>query len=174
MAPLYFQPLWLFQGAFWGIAVGHTCGLVRMVLDFVYPVPDCGEPDNRPAIVANLHYSYFGQLSLVITSISIVVISLLTKPQDKESVTSFIKRLAHGWNKSSIITVPVYNSTHFKSFCYCTPAHQWLYFERLWKNFSCIPVRDLYFSQKFLSQVVDADENILLDRKKNKCHTSIR
>lgn len=57
-----------------------------MVLDFVYSVPDCGGPDTRPAIVAKVHYTYFGQMSLVITSLTIVIVSLLTEPMDKEKV----------------------------------------------------------------------------------------
>ena len=66
--------------------IGHAIGLARMVLDFAYPVPDCGEPDTRPDFVSKLHYTYFGQMLLAITSLAIVIISLLTKPMDKEQV----------------------------------------------------------------------------------------
>ncbi|KAH3888394.1 sodium/glucose cotransporter 4-like [Dreissena polymorpha] len=67
------------QGAFWGIVAGHTCGIIRMVLDFVYTAPDCGDPDTRPPVVAMVHYTYFCQMTLVITSVVIVGVSLLTK-----------------------------------------------------------------------------------------------
>lgn len=72
------------HGAFWGIVIGHVCGVIRMVLDFVYPAPDCGEVETRPPIVYHVHYTYFCQMNLVITSLSIVIISLLTKPLAKE------------------------------------------------------------------------------------------
>ncbi|WAR03091.1 SC5A9-like protein [Mya arenaria] len=75
------------QGAFWGILAGHTCGVIRMVLDFVYPAPDCGDADTRPPVVARIHYTYFCQMVLVITSVVIVVVSLLTrKPQSSRIV----------------------------------------------------------------------------------------
>lgn len=56
-----------------------------MVLDFVYPAPDCGEPEYRPAVLYEVHYTYFSQMNLVITSLAIVIISLITKkPDDKQ------------------------------------------------------------------------------------------
>ena len=76
----------LFQGAFYGLLAGHTCGVIRMVLDFVYPAPQCGEADTRPAIVANMHYTYYGQLIIVITIIVMVTISFFTKPIDDKEV----------------------------------------------------------------------------------------
>lgn len=78
--------LLVFTGAFWGILIGHMFGIARMVLDFAFPAPHCGEPDTRPAIVANLHYTYFSQLLIIFTAIVIVVISLLTKPQGDAQV----------------------------------------------------------------------------------------
>ncbi|XP_028841172.1 sodium/myo-inositol cotransporter 2 isoform X2 [Denticeps clupeoides] len=39
------------KGAFWGLVLGLLVGCVRMVLDFVYPVPLCYEPDSRPDII---------------------------------------------------------------------------------------------------------------------------
>ncbi|XP_046558291.1 sodium/glucose cotransporter 5-like [Haliotis rubra] len=73
------------KGAFWGILLGHTCGVIRMAIDFAFPAPDCGDPDTRPAILSKVHYSYFGSLSIVITSIAIVVFSLVSeKPSKKQ------------------------------------------------------------------------------------------
>lgn len=60
--------------------VGLVVGMVRMVLDFVYPAPGCEEVDTRPGIVANVHYLYFGILLFVISMIVTIVVSLLTKP----------------------------------------------------------------------------------------------
>ncbi|KAL4223186.1 hypothetical protein ACF0H5_016658 [Mactra antiquata] len=74
------------KGAFWGILVGHACGITRMVLDFVYAAPECGEPETRPPVLYKVHYTYFGQLLIVITSLAIVIISLLTSPQDRKRI----------------------------------------------------------------------------------------
>ena len=76
----------IFQGAFFGLLAGHTCGVIRMVLDFVYPSPQCGDEDTRPAMVANMHYTYYGQLVIIITLLVMVLISLLTDPVKEEEV----------------------------------------------------------------------------------------
>ena len=75
-----------FQGAFFSLLAGHTCGIIRMVLDFVYPAPQCGEDDTRPAIVANVHYTYYGQIIIIITVLVMVITSLLTEPVEEEEV----------------------------------------------------------------------------------------
>ncbi|XP_061165224.1 sodium/mannose cotransporter SLC5A10-like [Saccostrea echinata] len=74
------------QGAFWGIAIGHMCGIIRLGLDMAYPAPGCGEEDTRPSVLANLHYTYFGALMILITSLAIVIISLLTEAQTEEQI----------------------------------------------------------------------------------------
>lgn len=78
------------QGAFWGMVIGHICGVIRLVLDLAYPAPECGHEDTRPSILVNLHYTYFGALMIVITSIAIVIISLLTKPPTEETVSVYM------------------------------------------------------------------------------------
>ncbi|XP_064616810.1 sodium/mannose cotransporter SLC5A10-like [Liolophura sinensis] len=86
------------KAAFWGLITGHTCGIIRMVLDFVYPAPNCGEPDIRPPLISGVHYTYYGMLLLGVTSVSIVIISLLTKPQDScelEGYTWWTLPIAH-------------------------------------------------------------------------------
>ena len=80
--------IWPLQAAFWGVLIGHVFGIVRMILEFVFPAPACGHTDTRPAIIARLHYSYFSQITLLIVFISIVVITLLTKPQSESEVRS--------------------------------------------------------------------------------------
>ena len=57
-----------------------------MVFDFVYPAPQCGEDDTRPDIVANVHYTYHGQLIIIITILVMVITSLLTEPVEDEEV----------------------------------------------------------------------------------------
>lgn len=66
--------------------IGHMSGIIRLGLDLAYPAPQCGEEDERPSVLANLHYTYFGALVVIITSVAIIVISLLTKPQTEEEV----------------------------------------------------------------------------------------
>lgn len=68
------------------MVVGQVSGLIRMVLDFVYPSPGCGQPDLRPAVVAKVHFTYFSALLLVLTALVVVFISLLEKPQRNKSV----------------------------------------------------------------------------------------
>ena len=74
------------QGALYGLIAGHVCGVTRMVLDFVYSAPLCGEVDTRPAILANLHYTYFSQINLLLTGIVIVIVSMITKPRSELEV----------------------------------------------------------------------------------------
>ncbi|KAG7509485.1 sodium/glucose cotransporter 4 [Solea senegalensis] len=72
------------QGAFWGLMSGLLVGLIRMVLEFSYEVPACGQVDLRPAILADVHYLYFALILLAITSMVIVVVSLVTAPIPEE------------------------------------------------------------------------------------------
>uniref|UniRef100_A0AAY4BIM3 Sodium/myo-inositol cotransporter 2 n=1 Tax=Denticeps clupeoides TaxID=299321 RepID=A0AAY4BIM3_9TELE len=58
------------KGAFWGLVLGLLVGCVRMVLDFVYPVPLCYEPDSRPDIIKYVHYLYF---SIILSTFTLVV-----------------------------------------------------------------------------------------------------
>lgn len=78
----------MLQGAFWGMIIGFVVGAIRMILDFAYQAPMCGEPDQRPAITRDLHYMYFALVLFWITGIAIVVISLFTKPSVGASVSS--------------------------------------------------------------------------------------
>uniref|UniRef100_A0A3P8UFS6 Solute carrier family 5 member 9 n=2 Tax=Cynoglossus semilaevis TaxID=244447 RepID=A0A3P8UFS6_CYNSE len=72
------------QGAFWGLMCGLLVGLIRMVLEFSYSVPACGEVDLRPAVLADVHYLYFALILLAITLITIAVVSLATPPIPEE------------------------------------------------------------------------------------------
>ncbi|XP_023677566.1 sodium/myo-inositol cotransporter 2 [Paramormyrops kingsleyae] len=66
------------KGAFWGLVVGLLAGFIRMVLDFVYPVPPCYEADLRPSVVKYVHYLYFSIILTLLTMGVVVVISLAT------------------------------------------------------------------------------------------------
>uniref|UniRef100_A0A8C0QQX6 Sodium/mannose cotransporter SLC5A10 n=1 Tax=Chelonoidis abingdonii TaxID=106734 RepID=A0A8C0QQX6_CHEAB len=66
------------QGAFWGLMLGLALGLARMGLEFAYPSPRCGVPDERPALVKDVHYLHFAILLCALTAGAVVGISLLT------------------------------------------------------------------------------------------------
>lgn len=75
------------QGAFWGLIIGLAVGLVRMIIEFIYSTPPCGEEDRRPAVLKDLHYLYFALILCVLTVIVIVLISVCTPPIPEEKVS---------------------------------------------------------------------------------------
>uniref|UniRef100_A0A7N6AQQ4 Solute carrier family 5 member 9 n=1 Tax=Anabas testudineus TaxID=64144 RepID=A0A7N6AQQ4_ANATE len=79
------------QGAFWGLMTGLVVGVIRMVLEFSHTAPSCGQPDGRPAVLADVHYLYFALILLALTCLVIVVISWTTAPIPKEHVRNIMK-----------------------------------------------------------------------------------
>nr|XP_035962492.1 sodium/glucose cotransporter 4 isoform X3 [Halichoerus grypus] len=73
-------------GAFWGLMFGLVVGLLRMILEFSYPVPACGEVDQRPAVLKDFHYLYFALLLCGLTAVVIVTVSLCTTPIPEEKL----------------------------------------------------------------------------------------
>ncbi|XP_045060204.2 sodium/glucose cotransporter 4 isoform X2 [Desmodus rotundus] len=73
-------------GAFWGLMSGLVVGLVRMILEFSYPAPACGEVDRRPAVLKDFHYLYFALVLCGLTAIVIVAVSLCTTPIPEEKL----------------------------------------------------------------------------------------
>uniref|UniRef100_A0A8V1A3S4 Solute carrier family 5 member 9 n=1 Tax=Gallus gallus TaxID=9031 RepID=A0A8V1A3S4_CHICK len=73
-------------GAFWGLVFGLAIGLIRMIIEFIYSAPSCGEEDRRPAVLKDLHYLYFALILCVLTTIVIVLISLCTPPIPEEKL----------------------------------------------------------------------------------------
>ncbi|XP_029004550.1 sodium/glucose cotransporter 4 [Betta splendens] len=74
------------QGAFWGLMTGLLVGMIRMILEFSYTAPSCGQPDVRPAILTGVHYLYFALILLAFTCLIIVMISLATAQIPKENL----------------------------------------------------------------------------------------
>ncbi|XP_027883566.1 sodium/glucose cotransporter 4 isoform X9 [Xiphophorus couchianus] len=74
------------QGAFWGLMTGLVMGLVRMILEFSYTAPSCGQPDHRPSVLTDVHYLYFALILLALTCLVILAVSLLTAPIPKENL----------------------------------------------------------------------------------------
>ncbi|XP_076997615.1 sodium/myo-inositol cotransporter 2 isoform X1 [Tamandua tetradactyla] len=75
------------KGAFWGLTSGLLLGFIRLVLDFVYPPPLCNQPDERPAVVKDVHYLYLSMILSVVTLIAVSSVSWLTEPPSKEMVS---------------------------------------------------------------------------------------
>ncbi|NXB74386.1 SC5A9 protein, partial [Donacobius atricapilla] len=75
-------------GAFWGLMAGLAVGVVRMIMDFVYTAPSCGEEDRRPALVKDVHYLYFALILCALTAVVIVLISLCTPAIPEEKLHS--------------------------------------------------------------------------------------
>ena len=80
------------QAAFYGLVITHVIGVIRLILEVVYPVPKCGEVDDRPAILSKVHGFYFAQMMMVIELIVIIAISMFTKRNTEEEVKYKIER----------------------------------------------------------------------------------
>ncbi|KAM4700601.1 sodium/myo-inositol cotransporter [Discoglossus pictus] len=74
------------QGAFYGGMVGFVLGVTRLILAFVYRVPECNQEDNRPGFIKNVHYMYIATALFWITGTIAVIVSLLTPPPSKEQI----------------------------------------------------------------------------------------
>ncbi|NXB18024.1 SC5AA protein, partial [Rhagologus leucostigma] len=74
------------QGAFWGLMAGLALGLVRMGLELAHPTPLCGVPDQRPWLLADIHYLHFAVLLATVTAAIAVAGSLLTPPVPPEQL----------------------------------------------------------------------------------------
>ncbi|TRY84696.1 hypothetical protein DNTS_003917 [Danionella cerebrum] len=74
------------KGAFWGLMVGMVVGCTRMILDFIYPTPQCYESDNRPDIIRYVHFLYFSVILTVLTLVVVVSVSLATEKPKPEQI----------------------------------------------------------------------------------------
>lgn len=75
------------QGAFWGLMAGLAVGATKMLLEFLYPVPLCGNPDTRPAILGSIHYLHFA-IALFTLSAAVVAAGSLLTPAPLEGQVS--------------------------------------------------------------------------------------
>ncbi|XP_007904148.1 sodium/myo-inositol cotransporter [Callorhinchus milii] len=74
------------QGAFCGGLVGSAFGITRLILAFIYRIPDCDVSDTRPSFIKNIHYMYVAAALFWITVFLAVVVSLLTPPPSRELI----------------------------------------------------------------------------------------
>lgn len=84
-APIPFLPF--SQGAFWGLLQGLLLGLLRLLLDFIFPEPRCDEPDTRPGVLKYMHYLYFSMLLGATTTLTVLLVSLATEPPAPQMVS---------------------------------------------------------------------------------------
>lgn len=56
------------------------------MLDFIYTQPQCGQPDERPRVVKDVHYLYFSMILSVVTLVTMSTVSWLTEPPTKDMV----------------------------------------------------------------------------------------
>ena len=78
-------------GAMVGSFVGLLLGVIKLILDLVYGVPDtlsC-EKDNRPAFV-KINYLYFAIILLFVSAIPNVIVSLLTPRAEIENLHNYV------------------------------------------------------------------------------------
>ncbi|XP_066950435.1 sodium/mannose cotransporter SLC5A10-like [Macrobrachium rosenbergii] len=69
------------KGAFWALMAGLVIGSIRMILDFSYGVPSCGQEDTRPSVI-KINFMYFATLLFWLTGLIAVIVSYLTKPSE--------------------------------------------------------------------------------------------
>uniref|UniRef100_A0A674JNG1 Sodium/mannose cotransporter SLC5A10 n=1 Tax=Terrapene triunguis TaxID=2587831 RepID=A0A674JNG1_9SAUR len=92
------------QGAFWGLMLGLALGLARMGLEFAYPLPRCGVPDERPSLVKDVHYLHFAILLCALTAGAVVGISLLSGPPAESQVGKVAPVGLHGPDEDQAIS----------------------------------------------------------------------
>ncbi|XP_032659865.1 sodium/glucose cotransporter 4 isoform X1 [Chelonoidis abingdonii] len=95
-------------GAFWGLMFGLVVGGIRMIMEFSYGVPSCGEEDTRPAVLKDVHYLYFALILCVLTGIVITLISFCTPPIPEEKLASLTWWTRH--SKAPAIDLVSYKS----------------------------------------------------------------
>uniref|UniRef100_UPI00398F216B sodium/myo-inositol cotransporter-like n=1 Tax=Pristiophorus japonicus TaxID=55135 RepID=UPI00398F216B len=74
------------EGAFCGGLVGSILGITRLILAFIYHVPECDQSDTRPGFIRNIHYMYVAAALFWITVVITVVVSLLTPAPSRDLI----------------------------------------------------------------------------------------
>ncbi|CAB4016059.1 CAAX prenyl protease 1 homolog [Paramuricea clavata] len=73
-------------GAFYGMMIGFALGISRMICDFAFPQPKCGDADTRPGYV-KLNFMYFALIMFVVTTVCIVVLSFFGEESEPEKIS---------------------------------------------------------------------------------------
>ncbi|XP_071499778.1 sodium/glucose cotransporter 4-like [Diadema antillarum] len=104
------------KGAFWGLMAGLLVGLIRMILDFVYPAPSCDNEDTRPAVIANMHYLYFGMFLFAFVCLITTAISLLTTPIPSKYLVRLTWGTRHSTMERQDLSISEVNEEETKKF----------------------------------------------------------
>lgn len=67
---------------------GLVVGAIRMAMEFGYTAPACGstDVDNRPPVLATVHYLTFALILAVISFVVMILVSIITAPRKAEQV----------------------------------------------------------------------------------------
>ncbi|CAH1232495.1 SLC5A1 [Branchiostoma lanceolatum] len=93
-------------GAFWGLMSGLVVGLIRLVMDFAYGSPGCGEPEFRPAVLWRVHFLYFAMILFAVSAIVMVVVSLCTPPIDDKHLVRLTWATRHNFEERHDLDKP--------------------------------------------------------------------
>lgn len=76
------------EATWWGLMAGLLTGVIRMCVEFSYPVPYCGsgDPDTRPAIITDVHYLMFAIILASVTLVVTVALAIVTPPRRKNQL----------------------------------------------------------------------------------------
>uniref|UniRef100_A0A8V5FVD4 Sodium/myo-inositol cotransporter 2 n=1 Tax=Melopsittacus undulatus TaxID=13146 RepID=A0A8V5FVD4_MELUD len=111
------------KGAFWGLVTGLLLGIIRLVLDFIYPEPQCGESDLRPGVLKYMHYLYFSMVLATISTLTVLVVSLLTEPPSEEMISrlTWFTRGDLPAKTDLALTPNLCAQEHWDVLCWCDP-----------------------------------------------------
>ncbi|XP_066299559.1 sodium/glucose cotransporter 4-like [Branchiostoma lanceolatum] len=93
-------------GAFWGLMSGLVVGLIRLVMDFAYGSPGCGEPEFRTAVLWRVHFLYFAMILFAVSAIVMVVVSLCTPPIDDKYLVRLTWTTRHNFEERHDLNKP--------------------------------------------------------------------
>ncbi|KAJ7332746.1 hypothetical protein JRQ81_014926 [Phrynocephalus forsythii] len=102
-------------GAFWGLMFGLAVGVIRMVMEFIYTTPSCGEEDQRPAVMKEVHYLYFAIILCALTAAVIFFLSLCTPPIPEEKLAQLTWWTRHNKKFGEDLEIHICQSTEAAS-----------------------------------------------------------
>ena len=74
------------QGAFWGMLVAQIWGILKFILDFVYPSPPCDNEDMRPSFIKDWHVYYHTFSQIILAFLIAAIVSVATDKVPEEQV----------------------------------------------------------------------------------------
>jgi len=77
--------------------VGLIVGVFRMMSDFSQPAPLCMEEDERPWMIADVHYMYFAAFLFWLTGLVAFVVSITSEPDEDFRTIRTVVSTKHRW-----------------------------------------------------------------------------